>query len=198
MAENFFVSLPMYTMSRIANVLLIVAFLTSATGVGSSKGQTTKPGTTEDPAKAAPVGSEKKKETEKKGRGKFTISKETTHVTGPVDEDGYIDYAAALNELLKHGVTPENNANVLIWQALGPHRKPWPDPSPDFFKEMGIQAPPEKGNYFIDEDHFRRERLNIEVDSDGFREFYGRLDRIRERPWKAEGPSRPGIVAASE
>jgi len=52
-------------------------------------------------------------------KGKFTISKETTFVTGPVDKDGYIDYTAALNERLRQGMTPENNANVLIWKALG-------------------------------------------------------------------------------
>ena len=49
---------------------------------------------------------------------KFTISKETTFVTGPVDKDGYIDFAAALNERLGKGVTAENNANVLIWKAI--------------------------------------------------------------------------------
>src|SRR5262245_33592389 len=52
-------------------------------------------------------------------KGKFTISKETTYVTGPLDKDGYIDYAAALNERLGQGVTPENNANVLLWRAMG-------------------------------------------------------------------------------
>src|SRR2546430_914313 len=54
------------------------------------------------------------------GKGKFTMSKETTFVTEPVDKDGYIDYVAALNDRLRQGVTPENNANVLIWKALGP------------------------------------------------------------------------------
>src|SRR5262249_23075355 len=40
----------------------------------------------------------------------FTVSAETTYVTGPLDELGYVDYAAALNERLSRGVTPENNA----------------------------------------------------------------------------------------
>src|SRR5712664_4809777 len=56
----------------------------------------------------------------KKAKGKFTVGKDTTYVTGPLDKDGYIDYPAALNERLGKGVTPENNANVLIWKALGP------------------------------------------------------------------------------
>src|SRR5262245_20904948 len=46
----------------------------------------------------------------KNGRGTFTIGKATTFVTGPVDADGRIDYAAALNERMSKGVTPQNNA----------------------------------------------------------------------------------------
>jgi hypothetical protein len=92
----------------------------------------------------------------------FTISKETTYVTGPLGKDGYIDYAAALNERNGKGVTPETNANVLIWKALGP--KPAGDKRmpAEFFKLMGIDEPPEKGEYFVDLRTFLREQLNIE------------------------------------
>ena len=51
----------------------------------------------------------------------FTISPETTYITEPLDADGYPDYVTALNERLRGNITPETNANVLIWQALGPH-----------------------------------------------------------------------------
>jgi hypothetical protein len=54
------------------------------------------------------------------GSSTFTVSTETTYVTGPLDKYGYVDYVTALNERLSKGVRPENNANVLIWQALGP------------------------------------------------------------------------------
>jgi len=43
-----------------------------------------------------------------------TISEETTFVTGPLDEDGKIDYVAAVNEMLSEGVTRENNAMMLL------------------------------------------------------------------------------------
>ena len=36
---------------------------------------------------------------------RFTISKETTYVTGPVDADGYVDCTMALNERLREGVS---------------------------------------------------------------------------------------------
>src|SRR5882762_11725864 len=51
---------------------------------------------------------------------KFPIGKETTRVTGPLDKEGYIDFHAALNNHFGKGVTPETNANVLLWKALGP------------------------------------------------------------------------------
>ncbi|HEV2949327.1 MAG TPA: hypothetical protein VGX70_18275 [Gemmataceae bacterium] len=99
---------------------------------------------------AAPAKTDKGKEGEtKKHRGKFTISKETTYVTGLLDKDGYPDYTAALNEKLGKGVTPQNNANVLIWKALGPH----PEKKPvarEFFEQMGMEVPNEQGDYFIE------------------------------------------------
>lgn len=48
-----------------------------------------------------------------------TISEETTVLTEPLDEDGYVDYLAAVNKRLSEGVTPENNAAVLLRTALG-------------------------------------------------------------------------------
>src|SRR2546430_330080 len=51
----------------------------------------------------------------------FPISKETTYITEPRDEAGYIDYEMGLNERLSKEATPENNAAVLLWRAFGPH-----------------------------------------------------------------------------
>jgi hypothetical protein len=44
---------------------------------------------------------------------KITISKETTYLTGPIRSDGWLDYAAVVNERCKSGVTAENNAAIL-------------------------------------------------------------------------------------
>ena len=54
-------------------------------------------------------------------RPKITLSKATTRVTGPLTTDGYIDYVRVINQRLSVGVTAENNANVLLWKAMGPH-----------------------------------------------------------------------------
>jgi hypothetical protein len=117
----------------------------------------------------------------KKPTGKFTISKETTYVTGPLDKDGYIDYSAALNERLSQGVTPENNANVLLWKAIGPHPRGVTMP-PEFFKMLGMEAPPEKGEYFIELDEYLKQAFNIDPAAKR-EEFNNRLEAAIERPW---------------
>jgi hypothetical protein len=56
----------------------------------------------------------------------FTISKETTYFTEPLDEAGYVDYLGALNKLCHEGVMPENNAaGALVgghWSKRHHHR----------------------------------------------------------------------------
>ena len=79
---------------------------------------------------------------------KVTISKQTTCVTRPLTDEGYVDYAGAINERLGKGVTPTNNGNVLFWQALGP-RPGGTTIDPKFFQLMKTQVPNEQGDYFL-------------------------------------------------
>jgi hypothetical protein len=121
---------------------------------------------------------------EKPAKLRFTIGKETTRVTEPLDEKGRIDYATALNRRLGEGVKPENNANVLLWKAFGPHPDKETMPA-EFFKWMGIAAPAERGDYFIDVTTFGREHLKIEP-GERLHELREQVDRARTRPWKAK------------
>ncbi len=115
---------------------------------------------------------------------RFTISKQTTYVTGPLRKDGFIDYVTALNERLSKGVTPENNANVLIWKALGPRPEGGAMP-PEFFKWLGYR-PPERGAYFTTdlsellEKHFKGAPATREQALDSLH------DRLTKRPWTAK------------
>jgi hypothetical protein len=86
--------------------------------------------------------------TAKTPRARVTISKETTYITEPLRDDGYPDYIRYLDEKLKVGVTPENNAAVLILQTLGPREISTEDRD-RFFKGLGIDPLPEKGDYYI-------------------------------------------------
>ena len=58
---------------------------------------------------------------EKKSPSPFPviISKETTWLTSPLRADGGIDFVKVLNDEAAKGVTPENNAAVLLVQAIG-------------------------------------------------------------------------------
>src|SRR6266852_4930537 len=164
-------------MSVIRTCLLLLSIL--AVGSGLSAGQE------DSKAKAVPEKEDKPKEgAAKKHRGRFTISKETTYVTGPLDKDGYIDYAAALNERLGKGVTAENNANVLLWKAIGPRPQRETMPS-EFFQLMGIEAPPAKGEYFIDLKLYLKEQFKIEPGEEA-EEIGEQLIRCTQRAWKPE------------
>ncbi|MFP6602605.1 MAG: hypothetical protein VB862_08765 [Pirellulaceae bacterium] len=88
----------------------------------------------------------------------FTVSKETTYVTGPLRKDGTVDYVAALNAAFSRAVTVENNAAVLLSQAVGPNEiEAWENmPSnlvaeirTEYFKRLGIAPLPLQGNYFV-------------------------------------------------
>jgi hypothetical protein len=110
----------------------------------------------------------------------FTIGKDTTRITEPVDAEGYIDYAAALNQRLREGVTPENNANVLLLQAYGPRPEGAPL-KPEYYEALGIAPPPESGNYFAKLHAFVRNELKL--DNESLTRIEDNLIEARTRPW---------------
>jgi hypothetical protein len=79
----------------------------------------------------------------------LTVSRETTFLTEPVDDEGWVDYSRGLEAQLSQGVTPENNAAVLWWQALGPDEIPL-EKREDFFRRLGAAPLPDVGEYFVD------------------------------------------------
>lgn len=96
----------------------------------------------EPPAKASPA---------------LRIARDTTYFIEPVDGDGYVDYAAALNEITSQGITPQNNAYALLWSAWGPHAgrsnisslTPASQVAERVCKSLSIPVPPEDGTYLI-------------------------------------------------
>ncbi len=123
---------------------------------------------------------DKKDEAAQKPKPKFTVGKATTYVDGPLDSDGLIDYPAALNARLAKGATPANNANVLIWKALGPRPEGARMP-PAFFRWLGIPEPPEQGEYFIDMFRYLKDQHNLGQDK-----VFTLMDRTSQRPWTAK------------
>ena len=134
---------------------------------------------------------------EKKPKGKFTIGKETTYVTGPLYKYGYINYQAALNERLRRGATPENNACVLLWKAIGPHPQ-WSRINKGHFEALGMQAPPEKGDYYVDFSSYVKRELKIQG-KERIEQLENHLNRAGKRPWSAnEHPQVAAWLKANE
>src|SRR5260370_9837114 len=118
------------------------------------------------------------------GSSTFTVSPETTYITEPLDKHGYPDYVTALNQRLSQGVTPENNANALIWQALGPHPEGATMPA-EYFQWLGY-APPEQGEYIVPFSKYLKENLKIE-DNEKRQQLDDRRMRATKWPWAAKG-----------
>lgn len=78
----------------------------------------------------------------------IVVSTKTTYLTEPLDKYGRVDYFEAVRREQKKGITVDNNAAVLLWQAWG-----WMDLEPKYigphFDELGIPIPPEDGDYLI-------------------------------------------------
>jgi hypothetical protein len=132
---------------------------------------------------AEPPAAQPANKPDEKPRVAISISKETTWITGPLRKDGYVNYIAALNELASKGVTPENNASVLLWQAVGPKGPQELDPeySAELFKLLGIATPPQQGDYFVSFDAFVRPQLGKDPAEN--EKIWNQLELAMSRPW---------------
>ena len=78
-------------------------------------------------------------------KSRIKIDRETTFLTGPLRTDGTVDYVAGINARMKQGVTPENNACVLLCDAIQP-LEAWEMPA-EYFKEIERTPPPKDRSY---------------------------------------------------
>lgn len=117
----------------------------------------------------------------------ITVGRDTTFLDGPVDEYGYVDYVAALNAQMSEGVTPENNAAVLLLQAFGP-----PEGDGEYRREiyrlLGVDALPPEGEYFVaSEAYFRAQvtgRPTISGERSALDSDEGQPLNAQERFWR--------------
>jgi len=129
---------------------------------------------------------------------KVTLSKETTYFTRPVAKNGYVDYAAAINERLSGGVTPENNAAVGLIRVMGP--------APEgtllenaYFERLGIPALPLKGDYFLPFSSWLKERKGYKADDARFDAAFESQTKAMAGPWAAaDHPLIAGWLAAND
>ena len=154
--------------------------------------------------RAEPSADRQASEAPTKGRLPITISKETTYITEPLRPDGYPDYLAALNRLGSEGVTPENNAVVPLVQAFGPEHISSEDRE-KFLKMLGIAAPPDHGDYYIDYEPYVREHAPDALEDRSIGNEYrqplawAQYFRAMGGPWSKEDcPLMAGWLAAND
>lgn len=110
----------------------------------------------------------------------FRISKETTYLTKPLDEDGYVDYAAALDAIASKGVTKGNNAAVPLAQILGPAK--FEGTAKVFFGKLGVPVPPKEGTYFLTMYDFANQEAGEKAD-EYFYSLFQQQSKAASRVW---------------
>lgn len=138
-------------------------------------------------------------------RPRFTVSEETTVLLGPLRGDGCVDYVAALNEMCSEGVTPENNAAVLLMKAFGPSEVSEPMRE-RFFRMLGIEPLPEQGNYLVDSVEYIQNLVSNRVAADASADAVKYREKLEDdyrqlmkRPWsKDEFPEMAGWLKRNE
>ena len=70
------------------------------------------------------------------------ISKETTSLTTPLDDEGYVDYVQAINDQYSNGVTAENNFEVVVRNVLPPDEIQ-AEMREEYFAVLGMSVPKE-------------------------------------------------------
>lgn len=130
---------------------------------------------------------------------KLEIGPETTFVNGPLTADGRIDYETALHERFSEGITPDNNAAVLIDRAFGPAAIS-PPLRVRYFGRLGIEPLPEQGDYVVMQTAFTQQKLDGVADRAERQEaIFNELGRAQKRPWtKDECPLAAEWLAANE
>lgn len=93
----------------------------------------------------------------------IVVSKATTFITEPLRADGLPDYEKYILEKMREGVTPENNAAVLFWQAMGPGDDFQAGEFEIVAKEIGLE--------------------NIPAEGEVLQALYGRQNRERVIAW---------------
>jgi hypothetical protein len=111
----------------------------------------------------------------------FKPARDTTYITGPIKDDGTIDYQSALNDRLRHDVAPGRNANTLLWEALGPQPDGVPL-SPALFSLMKMPAPAEQGEYFVAIARYAKEHPEFGQGRPPS-EARQQLERAGRKPW---------------
>jgi hypothetical protein len=115
----------------------------------------------------------------------FRISPETTYATEPLTPTGLVDYVARLNLDFSRGVTPETNAAVLYWKAIGKNEEVLEDPEfvAPLIRGLGTDPFADEGPTFISLERIAR-TAGVDVNYSVGTILGTQYDIAMERPWK--------------
>lgn len=113
----------------------------------------------------------------------ITISRETTRITEPLDDEGFPDYIAALNQSFGKGATRQNNFLVEMCRVVGP-RDMDETFRIEFFKRLGVEPPADDGDYLVGFYDFAKQQLG--VDAPTYDELNELEEKSQTKPWRAK------------
>ncbi len=115
------------------------------------------------------------------------VSPATTHITGPLRADGSVDYLAALNAHYADGVTPENNAAVVLLQAAGTANLPfYGEGLPEALHSPGLFDLPGGVTPFVQYGTYRKNLAKGVPTDDQMDQWNDELDALGKAPWARE------------
>lgn len=122
----------------------------------------------------------------------ITISKETTYVTEPKTDDGFVDLITAINAKNSEGVTQENNAAAVIFPVLGARPdKNFRNPEASlkmadrFYEELGVPMPKDGDEEFISLTNYILSE-GVEANSDKFWQIQDQQGDAQQGYWNRE------------
>ena len=118
----------------------------------------------------------------------ISISRETTHITQPLREDGHPDYVAALDQVQGERATASNNYAVELNKVFGPREIKESLREP-YFNRLGIRPLPEEGDYFVDfQSHWEQKYPELFEEDPHGDEFWDKHypENATNQPWRSE------------
>ncbi|HSG69539.1 MAG TPA: hypothetical protein VLA12_03945, partial [Planctomycetaceae bacterium] len=95
---------------------------------------------------------------------------------------GTVDYAAFLNQKYSKGVTPETNASVWYWRAIGPHRETSQKFRDELVELLGTNVFAGEGPWLLDMGEFGQQKIRAGVISSQ-EQFNAQWEKATEKPW---------------